>query len=69
VAARKPVHVRDSPLMTLEASATAIDVLSVKTQNHGQQPPHEAPMAPEAPSTALEPTRAKALSYLSPADS
>jgi DNA invertase Pin-like site-specific DNA recombinase len=34
------------------------------SQNLGQQPPHKAPMAPEAPNTTLEPTRAKALSYL-----
>lgn len=50
--------------MVLEAPARSIDVLNVNPQNLGQQPPHEAPMAPEAPNTALEPARAKALSYL-----
>lgn len=38
--------------------------LHMDSQNLGQQPPHEAPMAPEAPNTALGRTRAKAFSYL-----
>lgn len=51
--------------MTLTGELVAwIDVLSVKARIDGQQPPHEAPVAPASPNTALAPTRTKALSYL-----
>jgi DNA invertase Pin-like site-specific DNA recombinase len=50
--------------VVLEAPARSIDVLNVNPQNLGQQPPHEAPVSPGSPNTALAPARTKALSYL-----
>lgn len=48
----------------LGAFASSIDVLSVKAQNLGQQPPNEAPVSPGSPTTAPAWVRTKALSYL-----